>query len=147
MSGIPRPPHISDDRVPPKELVQFFGFIFEDDTDFYRANVNPNWQPVIRGEECSIPDLDEAITVINRRLGGKIGFTIVDVYEPTRDPFEFHYMLAVASCVANGPVQKRLSEDQLDEVARAAHLTPGTGRWMQSRSTLSILKDLGVPEV
>jgi hypothetical protein len=138
----------ADDRVPPKELVQFFGFTFEDDVSFYRANVDANWQPVIHGEECTMPDLDDAIAAINRRLEGKIDFTIIDVYaDPTNDPFMFYYMLAVASCVDNGPVQKIFSEDQLNQVARAAHLTPATGRWMRARFPLSILKDLGVPAV
>jgi hypothetical protein len=32
-------------------------------------------------------------------------------------------MLAVASCVDNRPVQKEFLKDQLNQVARAAHLT------------------------
>jgi hypothetical protein len=57
----------TDDRLPSKELVQFFGFVFEDDIHFYRTNLNVNWQPVIHGEESSIPDLDDVIEAIDWR--------------------------------------------------------------------------------
>jgi hypothetical protein len=73
--------------VPSKELVQYFGFTFEDDTDFYKANVNSSWQPEVHFEERSEPDLDEAITAIQRIPN--IPLTIVDVY----DSSGLYYML------------------------------------------------------
>jgi len=146
MQAIPRPPRISDPYVSSKELVQFFGFTFEDDTTFYRHNVNPDWQPEVHFEETTEPDLSEAVTAIQRRVPD-IQLTIIGVYDPDDDPSKLYYMLAVASCVNNGRVQKILSREQLDWVARAAHLRPGTTRWMRSWSTLSELKDLGVPPV
>jgi hypothetical protein len=64
-----------------------------------------------------------------------IQLTIIGVYNPDDDPSKLYYMLAVASCVNNGLVQKILLREQLDWVARAAHLRPGTTRWMRSWST------------
>ena len=127
-------------------MVQFFGFTFEDDTAFYRLNVNPNWQPEVHFEETTEPDLSEAITAIQSRVPG-IQLTIIGVYDPDDDPSKLYYMLAVASCVNNGRVQKILSIEQLDRVAKVAHLKTGTACWMRSWSTLSELKDLGVPSV
>jgi len=126
--------------------VRFFGFTFEDDTAFYRLNVDPNWQPLVfiegTAKSFTEPDLDEAITAIQSRIPG-IQLTIIGVYDPNVE-FKLYYMLAVASCV-NGRVSRMLSREQLDSIARAAHLRTGTTCWMRSWSTLSELEDLDVP--
>ena len=73
-------------------------------------NIDPNWQPEVHFEETTEPDLREAITSIQSRVPG-IQLTIIGVYDPDDDPFKLYYMLAVASCVNNGRVQKILSRE------------------------------------
>ena len=97
-------------------------------------------------EETTEPDLSEAISTTQRRVPG-IQLAVIGVFDPDDDPCKLYYMLAVASCTNNRRVQRILSGEQLDWVARAAHLRPGTACWMRSWSTLSELKDLGVPQV
>ena len=126
--------------------MQFFGFTFEDDIAFYRLNVDPNWQPEVHLEETTELDLSKAVTTIQRRVLG-IQLAVIGVFDPDDDPCKLYYMLAVGSCTNNGRVQTILSREQLDWVVRAAHLRPGTACWMRSWSTLSELKDLGVPPV
>jgi hypothetical protein len=127
--------------------VQFFGFTFEDDTAFYRNNVDPNWQPqkFIEGPARSYtePNLDEAITAIRKKI--PIQLAIIGVYDPNVDS-ELYFMLAVASCI-NRRVSRVLTKEQLDSIAMAAHLRTGTACWMRSFSTYSELQDLGVPHV
>jgi len=145
MQAIPPPPRISDPYVSSKELVQFFGFTFEDDTAFYRRNVDPNWQPEVHLEETTEPDLSEAVTAIKNRVPD-IQLTIIGVYNSDDASSNLYYMVAVASSI-NGRVSKILSREQLDRVARAARLRPGTACWMRSWSTLSELRDLDVPSL
>jgi hypothetical protein len=95
------PPRISDPYVSSKELVQFFGFTFEDDTTFYRLNVDPNWQPEVHFEETTEPDLNEAITAIQSRVPG-IQLTIIGVYDPDDDPSKLYYMLSLAASITGG---------------------------------------------
>jgi hypothetical protein len=122
--------------------VQFFGFTFEDDIAFYRLNVDPDWQPEVHFEETTEPDLNEAVTAIKNRVPD-IKLTIIGVYNPDDASPNLYYMVAVASSI-NGRVSRILSREQLDRVAKAAHLIPGTACWMRSWSTLSELRDLDI---
>jgi hypothetical protein len=102
--------------------VQYFGFVINDYKDFYRKNVDENWEPVmivdgdeiIDGEEANEPDLAEAIPRIQSKVPD-VELDIITVHNPSGDdPVYVQPMLAVARCVNSGAVSKTLSKEQLD---------------------------------
>lgn len=122
--------------------MQFYGFPFKDDTQFYRAVVDPSWVAG-EGEE---PNLEVALDAVKKAAHFN-RITIVDVWTDTEET-DIDFMVAVSSATkAKGEHITQVSAVKLRTIAQAACLDFNSARWMSSTYRSYELKDMNVPDL
>ena len=131
------------------QIVWFYGFPFKDDVAFYKAIVDPSWEPYVTadGQGREEPNLEVAINQLKQATGIS-GIAVPTVF--IDGDTDAAFMLAVAQARKGTRPEDipRMSEGELRSIAKAAGLgSELVPCWLRSVFTVEELEDIDSAEL